>query len=248
MSSSLDSASHPSQESVTKTIYLIRHAESEENRRLGSLHKVFSSLTRFTMPSSEDVTSSLELLNLYSQVDSEVSEKGKEQIQDMAIQLQNADFLAQHEIERIIHSPLQRARQTALGIFPEDRRNSRIEVTETDMLIEKTPSEWIPGNYATFLQRVAVWEDWLLQQPESRIAVVGHSQFFKAMLELDSKFANCDVWKVILTSAPVAQNSPSEPMIRTTPTRNVAWTNLEHLFACKLDAEKVADGESNSDS
>ena len=63
-----------------KTIYLIRHAESEENRRLGSLKSAFSGLTRCQLPNRKDVYASFELLNVSAQIDSDVSPKGKEQV------------------------------------------------------------------------------------------------------------------------------------------------------------------------
>jgi hypothetical protein len=55
-----------------KTIYLIRHAESEENRRIGSLGKCFSDLGRFRLPAVKDVTASMGLINLPAQLDSDV--------------------------------------------------------------------------------------------------------------------------------------------------------------------------------
>ncbi len=63
-----------------KTIFLIRHAESEENRRLGSLKSAFGGLARCAIPSKNDVYASLELLNVSAQIDSDVSPKGKEQV------------------------------------------------------------------------------------------------------------------------------------------------------------------------
>ena len=34
------------------------------------------------------------------------------------------------------------------------------------------------------------------EQPEERVVVVGHSQWFKRCLGMTFKFDNCDVWKV----------------------------------------------------
>jgi hypothetical protein len=67
----------------TKTIYLIRHAESEENRRLASLRLVLMSMAlpwRRPWPTYQDVTSSLELLKLEQQIDSDVSPEGQKQV------------------------------------------------------------------------------------------------------------------------------------------------------------------------
>jgi broad specificity phosphatase PhoE len=67
----------------TKTVYLIRHAESEENRRLASLKLILTSLLvpwRGSWPSYQDVTSSLELLRIEAQLDSDLSPHGFKQV------------------------------------------------------------------------------------------------------------------------------------------------------------------------
>ena len=62
-----------------KTIYLIRHAESEENRRISALCRTFQSLKKLSLPRTSDVSTSTELLNVSAQVDSNVSEIGANQ-------------------------------------------------------------------------------------------------------------------------------------------------------------------------
>jgi broad specificity phosphatase PhoE len=206
---------------TTKTIYLIRHAESEENERLASLVNVFSSFYHLSLPSTADIYSSFQLLNIPAQVDSAVSEKGKQQIEDMAGKLTKADFVKQ--VELVAHSPLHRARHTSRGLLecmaPNLKHESVKRVVETDLLREKYPSEWIPGYYATFQTRIDQCEEWLLQQPEDNIVLVGHSQFFKAMLGLDYKFGNCDVWQAELTLDESSRK----------------WINLKQLFTCELE-------------
>ena len=69
-------------------------------------------------------------------------------------------------------------------------------------------------------------------QPETAIAVVGHSQFFKAMLNLDFKFGNCDVWQVELSLSDGDQEeskTTSEPY--PLPRQS---SNLERLYECDL--------------
>ena len=80
-------------------------------------------------------------------------------------------------------------------------------VEELSCLEEKHPSEWIPGNFGAFAQRMQDFETWVCDQPEDVMAIVGHSQFFKAMLELDYKFGNCDVWEVTLDCTKVTGSS-----------------------------------------
>ena len=192
-----------SYESIThtkKVIYLIRHAESEENRRIGSLGKCYGDLRSFRLPSTKDVTSSLGLLNVPAQIDSDVSEEGRLQISTVGDELRRDNFVTEHGIEMVAHSPLKRARQTALGMLgcmtPSNKDVNIGRVEETALLTEKTPAEWLPGNIGSLHKRIGDLEEWLRAQPETRIALVGHSQFFKAMLGLKFKFGNCDVWQI----------------------------------------------------
>lgn len=65
---------------TTKTVYLIRHAESEENRRIASLKTACFGLGKLSLPSRKDIAASLELLNVKAQIDSDVSPKGQAQV------------------------------------------------------------------------------------------------------------------------------------------------------------------------
>jgi hypothetical protein len=57
--------------------------------------------------------------------------------------------------------------------------------------------------------------------------VVGHSQFFKSMLNLDFKFGNCHIWEVQLSNAAAARGAdPTYPQM---PPR---WSGLKHLYDC----------------
>jgi broad specificity phosphatase PhoE len=201
---------------LPKTVYLIRHAESEENRRVGSLKNMFRSVTAFSLPSFKDIGASFELLHVTGQVDSAVSDVGVQQIASMGAQLRESNFVETTGVTLVAHSPLERARQTSHGLLgcvanhraagastsatastTEDCKVDSVErVQELDILKEKYVSEWIPGNYDSFQARITQFEEWLQNQPEETVAVVGHSQYFKAMLGLDFKFGNCDVWQV----------------------------------------------------
>jgi len=226
-----------------KTVYLVRHAESNENRRQTSLRNSFDKLRKLTLPTKEDVTASVELLDVNAQLDSDVSEEGQRQIENVAKQLEAANFVELSKIQLVAHSPLKRARKTAEGmlgcvsprlpcaspISPTRRalhpiieraiaenvsfakefakENNDYEyshdgciaptvsrVTELACLAERTPMERL--NPETFFRRIYEFQKWLAEQPEERIAVVGHSLFFKNMLGLDFKFENCDVWEL----------------------------------------------------
>ncbi len=65
---------------MTKTIYLIRHAESDENRRQECLKLSVKGLGKLKLPKREDVLASMELMNVGAQINSCVSPKGQEQV------------------------------------------------------------------------------------------------------------------------------------------------------------------------
>ena len=215
-----------------KTIYLIRHAESEENRRVGSLKNLFCSLGRLSLPASNDISAAMSLVNVPAQVDSEVSDVGKQQIEQLGIRLNEAGFV--NNIEVVAHSPLKRARQTSEGMLGCSAEGDQVlkqkdpvqRVVELEFLAEKTLLEWVPGYFASFQARLDKFEGWLSEQDESSIAIVGHSQYFKAMLGLDFKFGNCDVWKVQYNTSGQAQCTPSEEF--KTPR---GWFGLKRLYS-----------------
>lgn len=228
--------------SSTKTVYLIRHAESEENRRLASLGRCFKKLGKFSLPSSSDVYASTELLNVKAQVDSSVSEVGVKQIANMGRKLQENDFLNSKGIQLVAHSPLLRAQETSEGMLGCRANTTKPEsvyrVVELDLLIEKTPQEWTPLYFSTFKKRIASFEDWLGEQPENTVAIVGHSQYFKAMLGLDYKFGNCDVWEVKFDHAkrPEEKSKTQASSSSGTSGTNMPpqWSDLKLFQACDV--------------
>ncbi len=190
---------------VTKTIYLIRHAESDENRRLASLSRSLKGLVSLKIPAKDDLVASSELLHISAQIDSDVSPKGRAQINQLGRRLMADEFVVKMGIQLVAHSPLKRARSTSEGMLrcvsPNDQEEgcqapSVTRVVELDLLSERTPMEWLPIHHDAFTKRIANFEQWLSEQPEDVIAIVGHSQYFKSMLGLNKKFKNCDVWSL----------------------------------------------------
>ena len=297
------SADSTTGKTTKKTIYLIRHAESEENRRIASLSRCFKKLTKFSLPSSEDVYSSAQLLNIPGQIDSNVSDIGQQQITSMGKQLRDVNFLSTENITLIVHSPLLRAKQTCEGLLGYSSATSSAtassssttstaststsstengsttptntntnthspRVVELDLILEKTPQEWTPLYFNNFLKRIDTFETWISKQPESHIAIVGHSQFFKAMLGLDFKFNNCDVWKfsyddnlkkkknenqedtVVVDDddvggetttevTPVDVNSDSTTTVKTATWKlPPQWSNMTLLHKCNVESSK----------
>jgi broad specificity phosphatase PhoE len=203
-----------------KTIYLIRHAESEENRRIGSFKSSIKGLGSCRLPTKQDIMASMELLNVSAQLDSDVSPKGQQQIDQLGKRIAKDEFVHKSGIELVVHSPLKRARQTSHGmlqtvtkIINNDNDNTNDSsnndssaggakhksvkrVIELELLTERTPLEWLPTHHGQYAQRIKDFEDWLSEQPEDVIAIVGHSQYFRSMLGLKSKFNNVDVWSL----------------------------------------------------
>lgn len=228
-----------------KTVYLIRHAESEENRRIASLSRITGSLYNFSLPSSKDIFSATALLNVPAQVDSDVSPVGEQQIEHVAIKLKDDDFLAKHGISLVAHSPLKRARQTAEGMLgcaaPDTMKFPITQVEETSLLIEKTPAEWLPYNSASLASRIGAFEEWLGEQPHDSIAIVGHSQFFKAMLGLSFKFGNCEVWQLNFdpsrTTSQVILEKTDDTKHGNADEYTVprGWSKLKRLYTCNVN-------------
>ena len=125
-------------------------------------------------------------------------------IQQLADSLKRDDFILKSGIELVAHSPLKRAKQTSegmLGCCVDKNDGIKLvegvkRVIEIPCLSERTPLEWLPNYQDAYTQRISTFEQWLSQQPEQVIAVVGHSQYFKTMLNMSFKFKNCDVWKI----------------------------------------------------
>mmetsp|Transcript_42962 Transcript_42962/g.48430 ORF Transcript_42962/g.48430 Transcript_42962/m.48430 type:complete len:266 (-) Transcript_42962:299-1096(-) len=240
-----------------KYVYLIRHAESEENRRIAAFSRSFQSLRNFSLPKTSDVLTSTELLNAPAQVDSLVSSIGANQISHMGEKLEKENFITNSGINLVLHSPLLRARQTSEGMLgcvaaslSDDEKKVSIvsKVIQTDLLLEKTPSEWTPIYYSRFLKRIADFEAWLGEQPEETIAIVGHSQFFKTMLGLKLKFDNCEVWKVDFdakqgncskeTIHGIADDVSKDDLSTGNRTLSLpsCWSNLEKVYACEIQS------------
>ena len=247
-----DATSTSTPNTGTKTIFLVRHAESDENRRLHSLKTAFKDLTRFALPKSKDIMVSCELIRIDQQMNSNVSQFGKQQIACMAHILQETNFVTQQNVQLLVHSPLLRAKETCRDMFgcvlsntsdesspllppasPSSAASSNhniTEVIELDLLTEMTPMEWIPGNTGSLQKRMSALESWLSERPESTIVCVGHSQYFKALLQLPYKFQNCDIIRVQFDPS---TNGNATKTTNTTTTGS-KWSNIQNEHLCRI--------------
>ena len=233
-----------------KTVYLIRHAESNENRRRNSLTRCFEQISTGEIPSSEDLNASFELLNVPAQLNSDVSEIGAQQIRHMGDRLQDYNFLEKKGVQLVVHSPLIRARQTCEGLLGCVANKSRENlpccvkrVEELEFLIERQPQE-IPQEVilkdvsptsSSFTKRIKDFEQWLVEQPEDTIAVVGHSLHFKSMLNLSFKFKNCEVWVAQFDPKRVSPPSSRSPSLILPPLPQAMKQMNMNFFQQKQD-------------
>lgn len=208
---------------TSRTLYLIRHAESMENSMIHDF-KTLVGVKGFEQAPGTPSPSILPLaglLNVPGLIDSALSPRGVRQTEALKSFCTSYDngvgFLpsvfSPDSPSLVVHSPLRRARQTcamatqlvtpnkndvgydwtSTGLTTEDKT---VEVIEQELLLEKTPLEWLPGLGGRLDGRIQSFKTWVTTRPERNIVVVGHSQWFKKMLGMDKKFDNCDIWKV----------------------------------------------------
>jgi phosphohistidine phosphatase SixA len=234
--SAADDSSPLPRSGKAKTVYLIRHAESEENRRLQALTRLFTFRSNVFGGSGSslysDILDSLSLLDVYSQVDTPVSKHGQQQISSISKQVKSRNFVTASKVELLVHSPLLRARDTARGMFINgDPNEEPFRIVELDMIREKYPSEWIPGNTYKLYDRIRDFETWLDDQQESVVVVVGHSQYFRTMLQVPFKFSNCDVWQAQYQVSSVGSQEGSQNDV---PAGR--WSGLAPVFQCNVES------------
>lgn len=203
-----------------KQVFLIRHAQSEQNVATARLHQ-------------GHVSSLLRLASLGH--DAPLSAAGQAQLaaarQAMVASDHRLDGVG---VELVAHSPLQRARDTALALFG----GGPTPMVEMPTLYERTA--WETFASSSFDRRIAGVCAWLHGRNETRIALVGHGQFFKRALGLDAVQDNVAVLecsfsptcgaprargaggelRLVRALPPIAPTSPDEPSIELQPSKH----------------------------
>ena len=174
--------------------------------------------------------------------------------------MEDSDFVSLNKIELVIHSPLQRAKETSetlLGVSSDQAIDIALTETTTtqdesaessksrpasvkrvlnlSILEEKTHSEWV-WSQSSYEQRVNSFQKWLGAQPESVICIVGHSQYFKTMLGLPFKFDNVDVYGVSFDPQKTTANEPfvlENAGVPETVTMKPEWYDIQLLHTCR---------------
>lgn len=132
-------------------------------------------------------------------MDTPLSDVGQKQVCAQRAILNSTGFITTNNIELIVHSPLQRARDTCMGLFADSQGPdvlTRPRVEEHPELYEKSIREHL--RLSRMGPRVDAFVQWLLDRPEQRICVVGHSAFFRKMI--GDRIGNCEIKYVSLAA------------------------------------------------
>ena len=169
--------------SCEKRVYLVRHAQSLQNVAVAQFffNGDWAALGR--------------MLRLGH--DSPISEEGAAQLKDAAIRLNTSDggFAKQQNVEIVVHSPYQRAVQTAWALFPQWINSSRM--VSLPALHERTLTEYF---FPQLLEaRVRQVRSWIEGRGEKTIVLVGHGQFFKTCLGLSKSQRNVSILETTYT-------------------------------------------------
>ena len=240
-----------------KTVYLIRHAESLENVAYKGARSVQASYAARKLPDPKDVGDAFKLaFRMFRPevMNAPLSQVGEQQVTQLHSNLAKDQFWEklkrqENDNQRLLlaHSPLVRAKQTAYGallgppkLAPEATADDVTDVTivRLDSLREVNPKEIIGDaimpwkKKKTVDDRIEQFQEWIQSRPEDTIVVVGHSVYFKRMLNLPKTFDNCDVWEAKFDTSPRAEVKTrkvegDEDQAKELPG---SWTSLRRLY------------------
>lgn len=134
--------------------------------------------------------------------------------------------------------------------MPEGREEShhdKVHFEELELLREVNPRELLTQGNRALDKRIHLFEEWIENRQEDPIVVVGHSVYFKRMLQLPNVFANCDVWELkysvdndVEKVKAVSKDSSVGLMENHVPPRS--WLTMKQVYKYHVDeSEKVVD-------
>mmetsp|Transcript_14937 Transcript_14937/g.51951 ORF Transcript_14937/g.51951 Transcript_14937/m.51951 type:complete len:186 (+) Transcript_14937:309-866(+) len=129
-------------------------------------------------------------------MDGALSPAGLAQVAAQRKVLDARRFAASHRVQLVVHSHYARARDTARGLFEGalDEHGAAVRLIAHAELYEQGKYERVFPSALS--KRTAGFTQWLLDQPQERIVVVGHSLFFEAATGVH--LGNCAVWRANL--------------------------------------------------
>lgn len=195
-----------------KTIHvlLIRHCETEENVKTRHLNETLQSLRRRRLPTWEQASNAL-LMAAYD-ANSKVTDLGRRQIVDMSMTLQEVGFWKSFDFDLCAYSPLDRTKDTCLGIVPPELHT---KCRPLDLLREVELYEnLMPSRVQARIHQV---QQWLIDQNQETVVLVGHSRFFHKMIgghhNPSSYMWNCDVCQSAFVYDPIARVGSWNPPV-----------------------------------
>lgn len=184
---------------VCKKVILVRHGESTNNAAKRTWSRTFGS---FHLPSTWAELGQVASMTTFP-MDSALTADGVTMIEKQRMAFQ--DIMRSSGTTRVIHSHLQRAKQTAEGLCAGD---AGLELEQCPILFEKSLAEY--SRMRSFPTRVSQFKRMLASRPEERVALVGHSAFFRKLVpQMQARkedVGNVSVWKMDLMHDGTWQN------------------------------------------
>lgn len=187
----------------TKVIILVRHGESVGNIHCQGLDRCFLNLLSCKWPESHHCSLGCNSIRAWCCCGSErvfkdpaLTKLGVAQAEDIARQIREVDFVRKEGIELVVHSNLQRTKETCRAVFG----SSQLETVESSLFREwyVDSEELLCPEHGDWNTRIDACFDWLASRPERVIAVVGHGQLFHTMLQgREPHFYNVEVRRCI---------------------------------------------------
>lgn len=173
---------------MSKTLFLIRHAESTNNVDKREARRAWRKLP-WELPTKAQLLCCLRLLKV--DMNSPLSPHGIQQVKELQHRLAEENFLQANEITQILCSPLLRATQTCSGIF-----STTFAIhPET---YEKCLMEYLlPHRFKARVRRFAL-ELATQTDQHTTICIVAHSAFFRQLTATTQNLKNCQVVKCTL--------------------------------------------------
>ena len=212
---------------TSKTLILIRHAQSAENVTVHHVCEGISSIRNCCLPSWKALESLGGLLSLVES-NPKLSKLGTRQIKDMHMILRDADFWTRFRPDIVVCSPLTRAQETCQGVLPPINGSTDLKVEIMADLTEASPYEHVFSK--TLMERIERFKGWLTNCEHETIVVVGHSQYFKKMLDQPTLMRNVDVWEVTLKIGSSGSNGGA-----------LTWHDLQLRYRTELADEHPYD-------
>jgi broad specificity phosphatase PhoE len=176
---------------ICKKVILVRHAESSNNASKRTWSRTFGSLH---LPSTWAELGQVASLATFP-MDSALTADGLGMIDRQRAAFQ--DLMRSSGTTVVIHSHLQRARQTAAGLCAGE---ATLKLEECPILFEKSLGEYV--RIASFQTRVSQFKQLLASRQEERVALVGHSAFFRKLVpQMQARkreVGNVSVWRMDL--------------------------------------------------